>query len=330
MLRFAPEFLHELLLPFFDIFNATNNDEILTSQILSFEKNPQKFLSSVTYNNRFNELISSSTCARDLILLKHARSPHASDWLHQLPRFTSEMPSQMWITAFRHHFGIPVYLSESLCLCCKGVNDIYGDHACGCGTGYGDSTCPRTHRHNTGRFILNAVMVDASWTTSVETRFLLQDNLDARPADIFVQGVRNECIDLTVVDSVGDWSTAQDYDPADQLIKAANAKHVKYDASCRRENLAFTPFAMGSLGGFGDEALEIIYRVAESQCRLGISHYSRNELAQFICQRLSFQVRKSQAKSILERTPMVVDDEDDEREDEREGVGEGYGEGVGE
>jgi hypothetical protein len=327
MMDFPQEFLHGHIEHLFAKFNAIYADVNLTSHQFSFEKEPQKFLSALAYSKKLNELLASSECARDLNLLIHGRSPHAADWLLQLPRHTSEMTSLQWIISFYHHFSIPVYQGpETRCLCCRlnSINDIYGDHAVSCPGGFLGSTSARTFRHNRVRFVLNEEMNLASWTTSVETKNLLSDNYDARPADIFVQGVRNECIDVTVVDSVGDWSSAQLYDPADQLIKAANAKHEKYDASCQREHLAFSPFVMGALGGFGEEALNIISRVAESQCRLGISHYSRNEIAQFMCQRLSFEIRKCQSKSILERMPMIED------EDEREGVGKGDDVGEGE
>ena len=125
-----------------------------------------------------------------------------------------------------------------------------------------------------------------------------------KPADILINhygsGGRHACIDVTVADSLEDFSTrAVPWRPELCLIRKENDKKRKYLLKCAERGLVFIPFVCGSLGGFGDDALTVIKRVGKafgSACGL-----SPSIGVDILRKRLSFVIQKAQATAILRR-----------------------------
>ena len=135
--------------------------------------------------------------------------------------------------------GIPLLASGGeTCLECGGVTDEFGAHIFTC-------KALNPSHHNAIRDLLHAQALHN------ELAMFGRDN--DRPADVFIPNFlhgKDTCIDVSIVCSFTDIAKAA-LTAGHNITRAEEVKRDKYEAGLDRLQLAFIPFVMESMGGFG-------------------------------------------------------------------------------
>jgi hypothetical protein len=152
------------------------------------------------------------------------------------------------------------------------VSDCMGDHA---------ASCPTTlhQRHAAVAGVLIECARRAGLRVSDREPTGLLASVDAtpnrRPADVFIncwKGHQDIAIDVSVVANYHSATRVAGFDPMATINTAAATKVAKYRSACSEVNLLFSPFIVGTYGGFDREGLvlmdELQRRISD---RLGIS-----------------------------------------------------------
>ena len=159
-------------------------------------------------------------------------------------------------------------------------------------------------RHNALRDDLHRTAITAGLTSRREVRRLLPGN-DARPADIFIprwNRRRDTAFDVTVINPLQQATvTRAAVDPGHALEVARRRKNAQSFEACQRENIAFVPLPVETLGAWHADAVPEITRIARVLARetgkeekMAISH---------IFKRLSISLARGNAALILSRKP---------------------------
>ena len=160
-------------------------------------------------------------------------------------------------------------------------------------------------RHDACRNVLYDTAKEARLSVGLEPNLILNDTVGGeKPADIIVyqygSGGRHACIDVTIADSLEDFSTRDTpWKAVDCLIRKENDKNRKYLQKCSDRGYLFIPFVCGSLGGFGEDALRVIKKIGKA---LGAAQGLHPSVSiDRLRKRISFVIQKAQATSILRR-----------------------------
>ena len=218
--------------------------------------------------------------------------PLSSGWLIAVPHSSNAMTSKEFTSLIKLRLGIPLYDSVLACDQCGAALDNYGIHAITC----------RTTRHNIFRDSLLDLCTEAAWAPVAEKSGLLP-NGSFRPVDVFIPSFQNgkgTAIDVTIThplqplylpNSVEKWGVAAE--------AAEAAKNVMYKDECDRSGVVFNPFAVESMGGLGQGAIQftnnLCHRLSGRRGEL------RSVTMGYIRQKLSVALHRSVARSILKR-----------------------------
>ena len=177
---------------------------------------------------------------------------------------------------------------------------MYGDHAISC-QGEGDLT----RRHNNVRNILNNFAANARMFPKMEVPHLLLNGGNSKPADILIENydINNKpcCIDVTVANSLKDAYNVSDstFDPHKTIKDAEMTKNNLYLSDCKKANMLFYPFVVGSLGGYNEDAENILKKIGKNFANV----YSKDgdkKINQVKIQ-IDISIQRNQANAIIRR-----------------------------
>ena len=258
------------------LYNARSGDSWSVDSIFD-QKPSQKLLSAKLDATELASLVGEMALV-DQMRMKALSEPHAAAWLRALPNrlpFNNCLsPAQVSI-CLRHRLGVP--FKAQLCRLCvdaaKSIRgqqrgaalpsvpmDTAGHHALAVCKYEGHAT----RRHNRLRDRLYRICQSVNLGALVE-----QEAQGRRPADLLLLSVGFAGREASALDFVVTSPLSYDYAQADKCAtKEAEArKHLENDAACKREGWACVPMAVNTYGGWGEEAVQLIARVAAQVAR---------------------------------------------------------------
>ena len=185
------------------------------------------------------------------------------------------------------------------CRVCLSQADSFGDHQVGCG-GNGD----RIHRYDSLRDALFSAAQSAALAPQKEF-LLLIPNSRSRPADIYLPYWKRgspAALDVTVISTlqqltVNEAATTQGH----ALSVGEERKRAAHNESCHTAGVSFVPLVVESLGGWSEEAAEIITNIGCLQGQhLGIP---TSETICHLFQRCAIALWKGNATMWIRRWP---------------------------
>ena len=175
------------------------------------------------------------------------------------------MRPQEFVLAARYRLGMRVYTHAGPCPACRQQSDEFGRHAMNCG-GSGE----RIGRHHLLRDHLHQVAVAAGLGPTKEARFLIPGE-DSRPADVFIPQFAaglDAAIDVTVVNPLQRATVEGAATTAGHATTFAYQRKVRgAGEACTRQGISLMPVVVESLGGWGEEAVRVVKRLAGALAR---------------------------------------------------------------
>jgi hypothetical protein len=214
-------------------------------------KKPQHHLSNQVHEHTLNQLQKDEEATFRATVLACGVAPGGM-WTDVFPTpFDGlTMPSKPYRFALKYRLGLSMFAMEYKCLHCKGSVDRRGHHL---------ATCPGIHgrAHDDIRDVLFGYAKQAQFDAKLEPTGLMAEVFrdNDRPADIYIPNFANGkplCVDVTIVSSFSDMEKASTT-AGHNAARAAKAKRAKYEAHLEELGFMFVPFAMESIGGFGED-----------------------------------------------------------------------------
>ena len=203
------------------------------------------------------------------------------------------------MTSVKYRLGVPVYTEAGQCPACNHHSDILGDHAISCG-----NMGERIARHDSLRDALFAVTQTACLGATREGRALLPDT-QARPADVLIPhwtGGRDTALDVTVINPLQTELVRRAANKAGAALEVAfNRKMTQAGEACRREGIVFAPMPWETLGGWHEETVEQVKKLASAQARQ--TGEEQSEATRHLYQKLSVLLARGNAALLLNRFP---------------------------
>ena len=229
----------------------------------------------------------------------------ASSWVNCLPQSRHYMEPNTMLLVLRMHLGIPIIAKDSVQLCraCDDELDIYGWHGTKCMANGNGELFSVTKRHNNVRDTVHYWFNKSHYSCEKEKYGLCPGN--ERPADVCVErlyGSRGGCLDVGITNPFG--ST-----PADPTVqgeaarKYADVKRSKYRL-LDENRLHFEPLIFETYGGFGEEAIKVLKRLAYDL--RGVLNASVSEIIQDIRREIVVSILSDNAKLVAQRYHNVV------------------------
>ena len=227
--------------------------------------------------------------------------PHSGDWLNVMPSPTlglSMHPAEFTVSV-KYRLGVKVFILAGQCPACPAQSDALGDHAISCGY-----VGERIARHDRLRDALFNSAQQGCLGPTREDRALLPGS-DARPADVLIPnwtGGRDTALDVTVVNPLQAAMVDQAAVTAGHGLSVAyNRKVTKAGEACRKACMVFIPVPMETLGGWHEQTVLQVKKLASAQARL--TGGDQSEITRHLSQRLSILLQRGNAALILNRRP---------------------------
>ena len=233
-------------------FNASlNNDgfKVSTQDVLA-SSTPQKLLNETRYKDQAQKLKNQAAGNEAKRLMSNFSNPAL--WMQSVPSNSSlRFDSAVFRHSVRVRLGLTVRNKQRMCSVCNIPADYHGLH---------DMRCKKvvTTVHHALRDKLYNIMNQAHLRVDKETRDLLKDNPNDRPADVYwIEGVAGKdlCLDVSVVDYAKD----------DGIFKREEEKKKKYSSRCANHGLVFKPLVVNTLGHFSKEFDSFISRIGRER-----------------------------------------------------------------
>jgi hypothetical protein len=220
----------------------------------------QRSLSRIVDLLSQRNLVESCPDDRDRARLSSVLDPHAGDWLRVVPSpsLGLSLHPQDFRFASLYRLGLPLYPDASSCSSCQRFNDVFGDHAVGCG---GDRD--RIARHDRIRDAVFAAAHSAALAPRKEMPSLIPGSI-SRPADVFIpswSAGKAAAVDVTVVSPL----------QSSMLRDSAITPGFAVEAADRRKRLAYEgrlgadldliPLAVDTFGRFSDTSITFLSRL---------------------------------------------------------------------
>jgi hypothetical protein len=238
---------------------------------------------------------------REIARLTSLGLPHAGDWLNVLPSPTLglHMRPAEFVVSVKYRLGVPVFSTAGQCPACSRHSDALGDHAISCGY-QGE----RIARHDSLRDAVYHTAQTACLGPTREDRALLPGT-EARPADVLIPhwtGGRDTALDLTVINPLQERLVRQAaITPGHALTTAYNRKMDQSGEACRREGMIFVPMPMETLGGWHEQTVLQVKKLASAQARQ--TGEEQSEATRHLYQKLAVLLAKGNAALLLNRLP---------------------------
>ena len=271
---------------------------------------PQKAVSLTINQNKLQLLsdhINGLGDVREIARLSSLGLPHSGDWLNVMPSPTLglHMRPAEFIVSVKYRLGVPVFSTAGQCTACARHSDALGDHAISCGY-QGE----RIARHDSLRDALFHTAQQGCLGPTREDRALLPGS-EARPADVLIPhwtGGRDTALDVTVVNPLQEKLVRQAATtPGHALTTAYNRKMAQAGEACRREGLVFIPLPMETLGGWHDQTVLQVKKLASAQARHNGEEQS--VATRHLYQRLSVLLIRGNSALLLNRIPTFTSPE---------------------
>ena len=235
--------------------------------------------------------------------------PQAGAWLTVAPMIALglHLRPQEFVLAARYRLGMALYSHAGPCPACRQHSDVLGIHSMNCGSG-GE----RIARHHHLRNHLHEVAVSAGLAPVKETRFLIPGE-DSRPADVLLPqwaAGQDAAIDVTVVNPLQQATVVGAATTAGHATTFAHQRKVRgAGEACRRQGITLMPVVVESLGGWGEEAVRVVRRLAGALARH--TGHEEKEVQRFQWGRLALCLQRDNAAILGNRIPtfpgMAVD-----------------------
>jgi hypothetical protein len=235
------------------------NEENLSLAALSNKS--QHTLTSYVHKKTFADLENSGD-VRFKAIVKACAMDGSALWTNTLPVGECRFEPHEFTFALKYRLGLPVLQREETCLGCDGKADVHGFHI---------STCPNQHpaRHNAIRDLLRSEAKRALLDPYPREPVGLLAHVgrpNDRPGDVvirkFIDG-RDTCIDVSIVCSFTEIQNAAGKTGCN-AARAEKEKRKKYETALVNKGLAFTPFVMESMGGFGSSCSLVLQLIGRS------------------------------------------------------------------
>ena len=193
--------------------------------------------------------------------------PQAGAWLNVAPIFALglHMRPQEFVLAARYRLGMAVFTHAGPCPACRQYSDEHGRHAMNCG-GSGE----RIGRHHLLRNHIHEMAVSAGLGPTKEARFLIPGE-DSRPADVLIPqwaAGLDAAIDVTVVNPLQRATVERAATTAGYATTFAFQRKMRgAGEACTRQGISLMPVVVESLGGWGEEAVRVVRRLAGALAR---------------------------------------------------------------
>ena len=247
------------------------------------------------------ETITREDVVREKARLTSLGLPHAGDWLNVLPSPTLGLHMRLaeFVIAVKYRLGVPVFSESGQCPACNHHSDMLGDHAISCG-----NQGERIARHNSLRDAIFEVTQTACLGATREGRALLPGT-EARPADVLIPlwtGGRDTALDMTVINPLQTQQVRHAADKAGAALEAAFTRKMNQAGeACRREGLVFIPMPWETLGGWHEETVNQVKKLASAQARQ--TGEDQGVVTRHLYQRLSVLLTRGNAALLLNRLP---------------------------
>ena len=223
----------------------------------------------------YQKLLDTSPSTRARALANSSALPHAGDRLNGVPSdvLGLHMQDKEFNSCLKYWLGIPLHSAPHLCPACRTSADEYGDHQVGCG-GNGD----RITRHNAVRDVIFSAAQSAALGPSREAQGLIPESL-SRPADVFLptwQGGRPAALEVHVISPLQQTLIHEAaFSPGHALEVGVRRKLTTHLQACRSIGVNFIPIVAETLGGLGEEAINIIGAIGNAiDRRVTMTHSS--------------------------------------------------------
>ena len=199
----------------------------------------------------------------------------------------------------KYRLGVPVLSEAGQCPACNHHSDKPGDHAISCG-----NQGERIARHDSLRDAIFGVTQTACLGATKEERSLLPDT-QARPGDVLIPhwtGGRDTALDMTVINPLQTGFVAQAAAKAGAALEAAYTRKMNQAGeACRREGISFIPMPWETLGGWHEETVAQVKKLASAQARQ--TGEDQSEVTRHLYRRLSVLLTRGNAALLLNRLP---------------------------
>ena len=150
-----------------------------------------------------------------------------------------------------------------------------------------------------------SVSPPVSWLRLIDTRQIIFPGSDERSADIllpFWTHGRDTAVDVTVVNALQGGMVTKVAADGGFAVEAAHSKKVKkYRERCKRKGMVFLPLAVDTLGGWHEEALEVISKLGPQLAR--VVGRDEGETVQHLRQRLGVVLLRDNVGLLGSRAP---------------------------
>ena len=263
----------------------------------------QRSLFEIIDNACFEDLLRSAPDSRFRALALSSSIPHSGDWLRVIPspQLGLHFQDREYRFCLQYWLGVRMSSLEATCPICFRECDAYGDHHVGCG-GNND----RIARHDCLRETLFSVAQSAALAPRREVPSLIPGSCN-RPADLYLpvwKCGRPAALDITVISPLQQLTlTKAATIQGSALSVAEERKRAAHADACAAAGISFSPMAVETIGGWGEEATETIRCIGRLQgLRLGLDPL---ETISHLFQRLSVSLWRGNAAMWAARASVV-------------------------
>ena len=253
--------------PLLDMIAAKTGEEVSVETLTGVSQKRASLKVDLLNKTLLLQRITEGGIAREIARMASLGLPQAGSWLSVVPSppLGLHLRPAEFVPVLKYRLGIPVYTTAGLCPLCSKPSDKMGDHSLGC-----PKTSDRIARHNLLRDVLFETVASADLGPIKEEKYLLPGTI-ARPGDVTIRRWSNGkdgAIDVTVTSPLCPSNVVEAAAEAGAaLAKAYNRKMKDTAEACRREGIAFLPFAMETLGGLHPGAIATARQLAAALAR---------------------------------------------------------------
>ena len=240
-------------------------------------------------------------------------SPKSGSWLNTIPceSLNHFIPNVLFTIMLKRRLRVPLFQGSNHCTLCDQQMDVYGDHALVCSTN-GD----RNYRHNAIRNKAYFFCQQARLNPVMEKIGLLRNQSleKLRPADIFIPNFKHgqpTALDFAVTSGlqsnyVENSSFNNNFAKEEYTLLKKNSNDT--NLLCKRNDIKYIPMVIEGSGGSWSYDSEEVWKIVIRNIAT-LNSDSISNVTNSLYQCFSIIVAKSNARSILKRSPYSLDED---------------------